>query len=348
MTGIDEVARACGFSTATVSRALRGLPNVSPATRAAVQAAADRLGYIASPSATGLASGRHHAIAVVIPSTHRWFDMTVIEGIDSVLRRDGYDMFLINLAAGKGERERLFHTSLLRKRADGVIALGFDFYEDELRELRALAMPSIIIGRRTRGVRNIGVDDSRASSLAMEHLLQLGHTQIGHVGGVDEYGMKRSVGILRHRAWARALTKHGVTVRPEWFASGSFLMPEGKAAALALLTQPVRPTAIFAASDEMAFGVLAAATSLGLAVPDDLSVVGIDDHTWSEAYGLTTVRQDPFAQGVATARALLAEIDDASQRGAKLPMPPLSLIVRTSTRAIRPAAYAAEELAQGA
>jgi LacI family repressor for deo operon, udp, cdd, tsx, nupC, and nupG len=308
LTSIHDVARYTGVSTATVSRALRGLPNVSPKTRQAVQAAAAELGYVASPSAAGLSSGRHRAMAVVIPSMGRWFYTEVVEGVDSVLRREGYDPFLINLAVGPGERERLFHNSLLRKRADAVIALGIDFSKEERRELRSLAMPSIIVGAPVRGVRSVGVDDAVAGATAMEHLLSLGHTRIAHIGGESEYGMDYTVALVRRNSWRDALLAAGVEPREEWSVSGGFMMPQAKVAALALLSSGDRPTAIFAGSDEMGFGVLLAAQELGLRVPDDLSVVGIDDHAWSAAFGLTTVRQDPHEQGAIAARIMLDEL----------------------------------------
>src|ERR1700712_734517 len=99
VTSIDDVARATGVSTATVSRALRGLPNVSDTTRAAVRRAADELGYVASSSASGLASGRTLAMGVVVPSVSRWFYTSVLEGVDSALREANYDMILYNLAS---------------------------------------------------------------------------------------------------------------------------------------------------------------------------------------------------------------------------------------------------------
>ncbi|HEV7624438.1 MAG TPA: LacI family DNA-binding transcriptional regulator [Amnibacterium sp.] len=314
MTSIHDVARHTGVSTATVSRALRGLPNVSPKTREAVQAAAAELGYVPSPSAAGLSSGRHRAIAMVVPSMGRWFYTEVVEGVDSVLRREGYDAFLIDLAIGPGKRQRLFHNSLLRKRADAVIALGIDFSKEERRELRSLAMPSIIVGAAVRGVRSVGVDDQAATVAAMEHLLGLGHTRIAHIGGEDEYGMDYTVALARRSGWGQTLQAHGLTPRVDWFASGGFLMPQAKVAAQAVLSPADRPTAIFAGSDEMAFGVLVAAQELGLRVPEDLSVIGIDDHSWSETYGLTTIRQNPHEQGAVAAKLMLDELGGVRTR----------------------------------
>lgn len=308
MTGIHDVARATGVSTATVSRALRGLPNVSPDTRQLVEEAATRLGYVPSRTAQGLSSGRHQAIAVVVPSMGRWFDTKVFEGVDSVLRRSGYDTFLINLAVGLSDRERLFHNSLLRKRTDAVIALGIDFSDEEREQLQSLAMPAMVVGAPMLDVPSIGIDDEAAGHAAMQHLLDLGHRRIGHIGGETEYGMNLSVGQLRMTAWRDALAQAGVDVEDTWLAMGAFMMPQAKVAARAMLQRRNRPTAVFAASDEMAFGVLLAAAELGIRVPEDLSVVGIDDHEWSESLGLTTVHQDPFEQGRRAASIVIDEL----------------------------------------
>ncbi len=332
VSSIHDVAKYCGVSTATVSRALRGLPNVSRQTRELVQAAAAELGYVPSPSASGLSGGRHRAVAIVIPSTARWFYSKVIEGVDSVLRREGYDTFLIILAASQTDRERLFHNALLRKRADAVVALGIDFDDDERRELRSLQMPAMIVGGAVRGVRSVGIDDRAVGKAATEHLLRLGHSRIGHIGGVTEYGMQHSVGHDRELAWRSALGAHGLKPAAHLHAYGGFDVPHAKIAALAMLQSPEPPTAIFAGSDEMAFGVLLAAGELGLRVPEDLSVIGVDDHDWSGAFGLTTLRQDPYEQGRLAARTVLDELSGIPV-SVRTTRAPFELVVRASTSA---------------
>ncbi|MBW4042154.1 MAG: LacI family transcriptional regulator [Acidobacteria bacterium] len=331
MTSIHDVAEATGVSTATVSRALRGLPNVSPRTRELVRAAATQLGYVPSPSASGLSGGRHHAVAIVIPSTARWFYVTVVEGVDSVLRRENYDTFLVILAATATDRERLFNNALLRKRADAVIALGIDFTAEERRELRTVGMPAIVVGSPVRGVRSVGIDDLAAGKLAMDHLLALGHRRIGHLGGETEWGMDHSVGQDRSQAWRSALRNVGIEPEPHWYALGGFLMPPAKAAALEMLASEQRPTAIFAGSDEMAFGAMLAAAELGLRVPEDLSVIGIDDHDWSESFGLTTVKQDPRDQGRVAARSVVDELSGAEEVTDRVTTAAVTLVVRRST-----------------
>ena len=330
MSSIHDVARYCGVSTATVSRALRGLPNVSPRTRQLVQSAAAELGYVASPSAAGLSSGRNRAVAIVVPSMGRWFYTEVVEGADGVLRAEGYDAFLVNLEVGPTGRGRLFSNSLLRKRADAVIALGIDFAADERRELRSLALPAVVVGGPVPGVRTVGIDDQAATRTALEHLLALGHRRIAHVGGEDEYGMDYTVALTRRQEWRATLVRSGVAVPPTWFGSGGFLMPQAKQVALTMLAGPDRPTAVFAGSDEMAFGVLLAARDLGLRVPEDLSVIGIDDHSWSGSFDLTTVRQDPGAQGGEAARIVLDELAGLPVHGL-VHRSPIELVVRGTT-----------------
>ena len=330
MSSIHDVARYCGVSTATVSRALRGLPNVSPRTRHLVQSAAAELGYVASASAAGLSSGRNRAVAIVVPSMGRWFYTEVVEGSARVLRAEGYDTFLVSLEVGASGRGRLFSNSLLRKRADAVIALGIDFKADERRELRSLSLPAVVVGGPVAGVRSVGVDDVVATRLALDHLLALGHRRIAHIGGEDEWGMDYTVALVRRREWRTVVEGRGTAVPAAWFGSGGFLMPQAKQVALSLLAGPDRPTAVFAGSDEMAFGVLLAARDLGLRVPEDLSVIGIDDHSWSASFGLTTVRQDPKAQGGHAARIVLDELGGLPVHGL-VHHSPIELVVRATT-----------------
>jgi DNA-binding LacI/PurR family transcriptional regulator len=266
----------------------------------------------------------------VIPSLNRWFYSAVVEGAERVLHREGYDAFLIDLETGPHERLRPFSNSLLRKRADAVIALGIDFSSTELKEFRTLEMPAVVVGGPVRGVRSVGIDDVVATRTALAHLFALGHERIAHIGGADEYGMQYSVATVRHDQWLAAMAERGSTPPAAWFGAGGFLLPQARQVALEVLGQADRPTAVFAGSDEMAFGVLLAARELGLRVPEDLSVLGIDDHDWSESFSLTTVRQDARAQGARAARVILDEIAGVPVHGLVL-QEDTELVVRGTT-----------------
>lgn len=309
MTSIDDVARAAGVSTATVSRALRGLPNVSDATRERIRAIADELGYVASSSASGLASGRTHTIGVAVPSVSRWFYTTVLEGVDAVLREANFDMILYNLASRGGGRERAFHRSLLRKRTEALISVGVDFTADERKQLLSVGHPLVAIGGPVPGVRNIGVDDQAIARAATEHLIALGHRDIAHLGGVDDEGLNRRLPVDRRMGFLSAMTAAGLPVREEWLLTGRFSTALSREVMRELFASGgPRPTAVFASSDEMAFGVLLAAQQSGLRVPDDLSVIGIDDHDMSASFELTTMAQDPHAHGMLGAQLLLDQL----------------------------------------
>jgi LacI family repressor for deo operon, udp, cdd, tsx, nupC, and nupG len=331
MTSIHDVARVTGVSTATVSRALRGLPNVSQHTREAVQRAADELGYVASSSASGLASGHTFAMGVVVPMVGRWFYGSVLEGIDSELRAASYDLILFNLGGHGGDRERVFHRSILRKRTDALITLCIDFTPEEREQLASVGHPSIIVGGPVRGFRHIGIDERGAARLALEHLIALGHRDIAHIGGDDEDGFNTSVPLERRRGYLQALAEAGITPREDWMVDGRFTVSESRSAMAEILARPgPRPSAVFAASDEMAMGAMLAARDAGMCVPRDLSVIGIDDHEFSESFRLTTVAQDPFAQGALAARMLLAELAGGRPRTRSVYLP-VQLIDRGST-----------------
>jgi len=331
MAGIEEVARATGVSTATVSRALRGLPNVSDTTRAAVRRAADELGYVASSSASGLASGRTLALGVVVPSVSRWFYTQVLEGVDAELRSASYDMILFNLGGHRGDRERVFHRSILRKRTDALLALCLDFTQDEREQLASLGHPTIVVGGPVKGLRSVGIDEKATAREATNHLIGLGHTEIAHLGGEDEEGLNSNVPTGRLRGFEKAMRSAHLAVRQEWVIPGGFSLPEGRAAMNRLLDRPgPRPTAVFAGSDEMAMGAMLAAADHGLRVPDDLSVIGIDDHDYSKSFGLTTMAQSPFEQGATATRILLDELGGGEPRAGSV-RSAAHLVVRTST-----------------
>jgi len=330
MTSIDDVARATGVSTATVSRALRGLPNVAEATREAVRLAADDLGYVASSSASGLASGRTLAMGAVVPSVSRWFYTAVLEGIDHELRAASYDLILFNLGGRGEDRSRVFHRSILRKRTDALVALCLDFSAEERRQLTSVGHPAIVVGGPVRGLRHIGIDDLGAAKLAVEHLIALGHRDIAHIGGEDEAGLNRSVPEARQAGWRDALTTAGIPVRGDRFVLGGFNIDTSKQATDVLLSSGDRPTAIFAASDEMAVGAMLSIWAHGLRVPGDISVIGIDGHPLARTFGLTTLEQHPFAQGATAARMLLDELAGKPPRSRSV-RHPVTFIDRGST-----------------
>lgn len=321
MTGIADVAQAVGLSTATVSRALRGLPGVSPHNRAIIEAAAAELHYAPSRAAAGLASGQTHDIAVVVPYLTRWYFTQVTHGAEEVLTEAGYDVMLYHLRGQKEPRRRALQTPYFAKRVDGIVVIGLQPTAAETAWLGRHAPPVSLVGSEVPGWPSVRIDDHGAATTAMEHLTDLGHRRIGYVGlSLDAYVF--STPQERLRGYREHLTAHGLRSDPAWEVAGEFRRDTAEEGALRMLAREDRPTAVFAASDEMAFGVLSAAQQLGLRVPEDLSVIGIDDHEMAGYLDLTTVAQPVLDLGRSAAHLLLRRLagdTDPSTDGLLLP-----------------------------
>jgi DNA-binding LacI/PurR family transcriptional regulator len=332
MVSIDEVARVAGVSTATVSRALSGRGPVSLATRERVLTAATDLGYVASASASSLASGRTRNIGVLIPFLDRWFFSNVLAGISAALMRSGYDITLYNVTDDPDERRNVFEMFLRRRRIDGVIAVAIELGPAESARLTELGLPVLAIGGPNPHLTTLSVDDVAVARLATEHLIGLGHTRIAHISANPEFDIDFHIPTHRRQGVEEALTDAGLPVRAELFEPADFTIEGGFRAAKQLLGRPgARPTALFAASDEMAIGALLAARELGYRVPDDLSVVGVDGHELGEFFRLTTIDQFPMGQGERAAAALLAELKGTASPAHADTRLPYELVVRATT-----------------
>ncbi len=333
MTSIKDVARTVGVSTATVSRALRGLPRVSDETRERVLQAAADLDYVASPSAAGLASGQTRAVGVVVPFVTRWFYASVVQGAEELLREAGYDLLLYNLGGDREARRRVFLTHLLRKRVDAVLVLSLTPTAEEIAALARLDRPVAVVGADVPGWASVRIDDAETARIALRHLVDLGHHEIGYVGGSLEDQLDFAAPLHRLKGYRSAMADAGLTVDPAWEVVGDFTVRGGLTAGRELLRAHHRPTAILAASDEMAVGVVHAVREIGLRVPEDLSVVGIDDHEMAEYFDLTTVAQPVHLQGRLAASLLLETLDAGVRRLVDPPAitVPTELIVRGTT-----------------
>jgi len=334
MVSIDEVAKLAGVSTATVSRALSGRGHVSAAARDRVRAAADSLGYVVSSRASSLASGRTRNIGVIVPFLDRWFFSTVLSGATSALMRAGYDITLYNITADAAVRQEVFSTFLRRQRVDAIIAVSIELDDDETSQLLDLGLPVIAIGGPNPRLHTLTVDDTEVARLATEHLLSLGHRDIAHIGANPEFDLDFHIPTQRRLGFEQALADAGITPTPAFLEPADFTVDGGFRAAKQLLGRPgPRPTAIFAASDEMAIGAILAARELGFRVPQDLSIVGIDGHELGEFFQLSTVDQFPLGQGERAAHAVLALLDEEPDAGASGDLP-FDLIVRGTTARI--------------
>jgi len=327
--GIEDVARAAGVSTATVSRALRDLPNVNPATRERVRAAASAMGYVASPSAASLASGRTRAIGLISPWVNRWFFANVIDSTERALRAHGYDVLLYTFDIQRqGVRLRV-DPDVLRRRVDGIIVVGLPLAPDEMDALLGLGYPLVCIGWGGSDQATVRLDDQATALEAVRHLVGLGHRRIAHLTGTPDDVHEWSPPVGRAEGYRMALAEAGIEIDPALIEHGDFEVDGARASMRSLLDRVPDLTAVFAASDEMAMGALLGLRDAGLRAPQDVSVMGIDGHDLGDLVGLTTMVQPVAEQGAAAANLVLDMI--AGRTPPTRVIYPTHLVVRAST-----------------
>lgn len=339
MAGIADVARAAGVSKSTASRALTGAGYVSVETRARVQHAANSLGYVPTTSAVSLVTGRTQTIGVVMPTFDRWFFAHVLEGIQDALLERRYDLALYGAPPESDARREMFEHFLARKRFDGLIAVGIEPSAHELERLVAFGKPVVSVGGYDIGTNAVSIDDRAAGRIATDHLIGLGHRDIAFVGG-DPDGRRTSYGDQQRLDGFLAAMRDAGLEASARHVPCEVAMPGGYGAAVELLgDRRARPTAVVGVCDEVAVGAIIAARRLGIRVPDQLSVVGIDDHAYADMFSLTTLQQKPHQQGRAAVQLLLWQLDDPDAATHRI-YEASPLIVRSSTAAIDDAASA--------
>lgn len=337
MASIKDVAQRAGVSVATVSRALSGNGKVSAASREAVAQAAKDLGYVLSYNASSLASGRSRNVGIVVPTVSRWYYANVLQGATQKLNERGYDLTLYNTSGQQRHRDAVFQDLLMRQRLDAVITVTLKLTEPELRQLRSVGKPLVALGGLLPEVSTIRVDDFNIASLGTEHLVSLGHTDIAFLGGADVFNVDFKLPGARLDGFEYALDQADIAVNPQWLLEADFTTAGAYQKVRSLLSNPRgRPTALLCASDEMAFGALMAARDLGLSLPGDFSVIGIDGHELGELFGLTTIAQHPDAQGEAAVARIMEMLGAGGADAPAATRPaeeffPTEFVLRTST-----------------
>ena len=329
---IRDVAAAAGVSTATVSRALRGLPNVDGETRERVKKIASSLDYVISPSASRLASGRTGSIAVITPYIARWFFSEVIAGAESVMQQAGMDLLLMNVGDYQNGGSRIPPTLRIRRRVDGILIVALPPQDPDLESIVNLGMPTAMIGGVTPGIDCVVIDDVAAARKATEYLISLGHSRIALISGKS--GAARfTAGSQRERGYRAVMAEHSLVEDPMLEVSGHFTIEGGESGMDALLNQLNPPTAVFAMSDEMAFGAIRSLRTHGLEPGRDVSIVGIDGHPMSSYLGLTTIAQPVADLGKKAGERLLAQLAGSDSLGGndRVTQLPTELMVRSST-----------------
>jgi LacI family transcriptional regulator len=326
---IYDVARLAGVSTATVSRALNGTARIAPATQAAIAAAIDQLGFAPSTIARSLVTKSTQTIAFLLPDITNPFYAALVSGIqDSALARD--HTMLLCTTEGDPEREEQYLNLLRAKSVDGALVDGLVLPSDRIARFVREGFPIVCLDRDidSRSIPLVQVDNKHGGLLATRHLLDLGHTKIAHVTGAGSLRISED----RRSGFREAFAQFGLRPADDAIVDGNFTAEGGYDAIRRLLEFEVPFTAVFAANDLSAIGVVTALTQSGRRVPEDVSVVGFDDLRLA-AYTsppLTTVQQ-PAAEIAQRATEILIDLTHGKKVRTMRQLLPPTLVVRGST-----------------
>jgi len=322
---ISEVARHAGVGVATVSRVLNGSPSVRDETRRRVLDAIAALGYAPNPAARALSTGRTLSVGVVAPFFTRPSVIERLRGVSHALAGAGYRLVLFDVER-PGQDSESFRT--LPSGLDGLLSISLCPPDADLARFSAAGMPVVLIDHPHEHLPAVHTDDVAGGRLATEHLLALGHRRIAYIGDFEHNYHGFTSSAMRRSGYEQALTTAGLDVEPALVRRAAHARAPAADLARDLLTSREPPTAIFAASDTQAIGVLEAAEELGVKVPDRLSVVGYDDIEVARYAGLTTIAQPLEESGERGAELLLAALAGTEAAGRQLPV---ELVVRSTT-----------------
>ena len=322
---MEDVARAAGVSRALVSLVMRERPNVSEERRRRVLDAAAKLGYRPNAMARSLASRRTKTVGVILDDLRNPFFAEIAGGVEELASELGYQLLL---AAGgrQARRERVALSALLEHRVSGIILVSPRMSAGDITAAASEA-PLVMVGRAVRGIDadTVLINEAHGTGLVLDHLIGLGHEAIAHVdGGTGAGGPQRRSAYLRGMR-AHRLGRHALVV------PGDFTEEAGVAAAGELLRRPELPTAIFAANDMVAAGLLGGLDRAGVDVPRDVSIVGYDNILIAHLahVSLTTVDQPRTEMGRLALELLLDRIDNRRANEVRLIEP--TLVIRSTT-----------------
>lgn len=336
---IRDVAKRAGTSTAAVSAVLSGSSRtnirVGEVTRARIIAAARELGFRPNPLARGLVTGKTRVFGAVFPylSTLIYqnpFCMKVLAGVTEEVIRQRYNL-MFHTALGD-DWTRTDPNAFLDRRVEGLLLFAPPVGSPLIERCRETGFPAVALVHTTdpEELCTVNVEDSEGGKLAAEHLLALGHRRLAHFTGNADIASSEP----RRRGFLETVESAGVETRPEWIIEAGFDWKDGYRAAAALFALPreQRPTAVFAANDLCASGLLRYTREQGIRVPEDLAVVGFDDTWFAEQTDppLTSVHAPLYTMGILAAGLLINQVEGKEIQN-RHPTLPVTLSVRAST-----------------
>lgn len=329
MATIKDVAQRAGVGVGTVSRVLNQSGPVSAATRSRVLTAIAELNFRPNHSGRQLATARTYTIGVIVPFLTRPFYVTVLRGIEAVLASTHYHLHIFNVETAE-KRDYYFNELPYRGRIDGLIVLSLVLDDAHVTRLLSAGIPTLLLDTRHPALPALSIDNVAGARQAVEHLIAQGHTRIAYISGLAQPELNFRNNCERLSGYQAALQAHALQPRPEYV----IMAGDGREMGLQMMEQLLAldepPSALFAASDELALGAIQAAQRHGLRIPDDLAVIGYDDIELASLLGLSTVRQPMAEMGQQGVALLLQQLAERLPEPVQLTLP-VELVVRTTT-----------------
>jgi len=316
MATIKDIAREAGVAPSVVSRALNNKYGVKEATRELIQKLAREMDYYPNTAARSLVTRKTGTIGVMMADISEPYYSQIIKGMEFVASQTGYTLLFSN-SYESIEHNRVLQKMILSERVDGLAIVGSNIQEKNfVLTLLEQEIPFVLIERNFSDARVncVWVDNTGGAYLATKYLIEKGHRRIAHIAG----NMYYQVALDRIEGYKKALREADIGFSDEWIISGNFVTQDAYQATKELLRHHC--TAIFAANDTMSYGALHAINEAGLAIPEDIAVIGFDDLEFSALTNpsLTTIRQPRYEMGKKSLEILTANIQEGRKEGVKI------------------------------
>ncbi|QKS70166.1 LacI family DNA-binding transcriptional regulator [Paenalkalicoccus suaedae] len=312
MVTINDIAKRAGVSRTTVSRVINNSGYVSEASKRRIMTAIEETGYVPSEQAKSLRLKRTKVIGVILPKISTETSSRVVDGINSELNSNGYQILLASSDLSM-ERE-IEHLKLLQsRRVDGIILVATNREQPLLNAIHQAEVPVVVLGQDIKGNSSVLYDDYHAAKAVMNAIFAKGHKKIGFIGVHEQ---DQAVGVERKQAYLDAMAESGVTIEEGWMQEAIFDIDSGATATKQMMQSLVKPTAIFAVTDRLAIGAMQYLQANGLKIPEDIAIIGIGASDLSKYVtpSLSTVDYFHEEAGILSARLLLNNLQNGEKK----------------------------------
>jgi DNA-binding LacI/PurR family transcriptional regulator len=309
-TTIYDVAKKAGVGIGTVSRVLNNHPSVSEQTRNRVLEAINELGYTPHAMARGLALHKTNSIGILVPFFTHHFFVEILKGIQMAAYEYGLDLILYNVQSSE-QKAKYFKKISAEKKVDGIILITLNVRDEDIQTFKKANIPVVLVDSYHRNVTCLTVDNVAGAMYATDHLLDLGHTRIGFLNGLMRYHSSRD----RLHGYKLALARRSIPIEKSLIVESEFSRSDGFKAMETLWNKNKKLSAVFAASDLQAIGVIKYLSTQGVRVPEDVSVVGFDNIELAELVELTTISQPMHQMGADAMQILVKHLATSGRKG---------------------------------